>query len=283
MREAALRKNKLKQLAIGIILGSVLLSACSTPVIDVADATPTVVSPTPIVPTASPTPVPDRSLVICVAYEPQTLYSYGSDNRSMWSILEAIYDGPIDTVGFESQPVILEKIPDVESGDAVLSEVELNAGDMVQDADGNVATLLEGTTVFPAGCMDESCAVTWDGESPLIMKQLSLTYKLLDDLKWSDGEPLTASDSEYAFLVANDPETPVNRYYLNRTLSYTAADETSVVWTGIPGFYTGQYGELFWSPFPQHAWKDLTATELLTDPVSTTKPLGWGPYQIVKN
>jgi peptide/nickel transport system substrate-binding protein len=200
----------------------------------------------------------------------------------MWSVLEAIYDGPIDTVGFESQPVILKNIPDFDNGGAILSEVELNAGEMVLNSDGDVVTLIKGTTVFPAGCKEESCAVNWDGESPLFMNQLSLTYTLIDNLKWSDGEPLTASDSVYAYQVANDPGTPVNRYYLDRTLSYLAVDETSVVWTGIPGFNYKQTGDLFWAPFPQHAWKDLSAAELLTDPLSTTNPIGWGPYQISK-
>ncbi len=275
-------KHQIKRLAILIVLGTFLLTACQAPDITAIDATSTVVQPTQIVATASPTPVPDRSLVICVAYEPETLYPYGSDNRSMWSILEAIYDGPIDTVGFKSQAVILEKIPDLAAGDAQFTDVELAAGELVQDADGNVVPLIKGTTIFPAGCQEESCIVTWDGESSLQMSQLSLTYKLLNDLKWSDGEPLTAADLVYAYQVAQDPDSPVSRYYLDRTLSYLASDETSVVWTGIPGFNTRQFGDLFWLPFPEHAWQDISAADLLTDPLSTTSPLGWGPYQISK-
>lgn len=274
-----MRISPLLRLTTLILLGTIFFSACQPGEIETPlpqpDATATDIVQTPL-----PTEVPDRSLVICVADEPQTLYPYGSDNRSMWSVLEAIYDGPIDSVGFEAEPVILQKIPDFSTGDAVLSEITVKAGDRVQDSNGDVSPLLEGTEVFPSGCNDRSCAVIWDGESTLLMDQLVLNYQLLPGLKWSDGEPLIASDSVYAYQIAKDPDSPVSQYYLERTISYEAQDETMVSWTGIPGFSTNQTGDLFWLPFPEHAWKDLSAAQLLTDERSTTSPLGWGPYQI---
>ena len=270
--------SPLLRLTTMFLLGTFLVSACQPAVTETPPPPPATATVIPSTPT--PTIVPERSLVICIGNEPQTLYPYGSDNRSMWSVLEAIYDGPIDTVDFEAKPVILEKIPDFSNGDAVVSAIEVQAGDFVQDTNGDVLPLLEGTEVFPTGCKEQSCAVNWDGASSLLMDQLTLNYQLLAGLKWSDGEPLLASDSVYAYQIAKDPDSPVSQYYLDRTFSYLAQDDTRVSWTGIPGFTTNQMSDLFWLPFPEHAWKDLTAAQLLTDERSTTSPLGWGPYQI---
>ena len=44
-------------------------------------------------------------------------------------VREAIYDGPIDERGFDYQPVILEKLPSLADGDAVIEPVSVAAGD----------------------------------------------------------------------------------------------------------------------------------------------------------
>ena len=33
--------------------------------------------------------MPPRTLTVCLAEEPQTLYPYGGSSRSMWNVLEA--------------------------------------------------------------------------------------------------------------------------------------------------------------------------------------------------
>jgi len=256
------------------------LSACkpqtSTPV-----TSPTLVLPTEPQPTLTPTVDIPTDLVICTAQEPLTLYPYGSDNRSMWSVLEAIYDGPIDLVDFTPQPVILKEIPSEASGSVVSAPVNVKAGDLVLNASGEVVPLLKDTVVLPAGCRDESCALQWDGAADLELPQLSVTFNLIDGILWSDGTPLTMADSVYSFKLASDPATPVNRFYVERTASYTSGDSQTLTWIGIPGFATDQFEDLFWLPLPEHVWGQKSAADLLTDPVSTRQPLGWGPYQIV--
>jgi len=46
-------------------------------------------------------------------------------------ILEAIYDGPIDMAGYEYEPVILEKLPSLADGDALIEAATVQAGDRV--------------------------------------------------------------------------------------------------------------------------------------------------------
>jgi len=255
------------------------LAACQPNVVD-PQKTPNPVIPTDVILTATPTLVPSRSLVICLGEEPLTLYPYGSDSRSMWGVLEAIYDGPIDTVNFESQPVILNDLPTLDNGGVEILAVSVKAGDPVVNADGDLVPLLKDTLVYPFGCQDESCIVQWDGSSELQMAQLSLTYTLKEGILWSDGQPLTMADSVFSYQLAVDPETPVSKYFVERTHSYLNSDEKTLSWVGVPGFYTRHFGDLFWLPLPQHVLQGKTAAELLTDPQATQLPIGWGPYQI---
>ncbi len=228
----------------------------------------------------SPTPVPPRTLTVCLAEEPQTLYPYGGSSRSMWNVLEAIYDGPFDTRSFTAQPVILEKLPSLADGDAAIQPVSVQAGDPVVDSGGTLVALKPGVTVFPAGCSQPNCAVTWDGSSALQMDRLSVTFKLKAGVLWSDGAPLTAGDSVYSFNLAADLATPTNKSVIDRTSAYTALDAQTVQWTGVPGYVEQRYPTFFFLPLPQHAWQGKSAAALLTDEASSRAPLGWGPYVV---
>jgi len=233
-------------------------------------------APTPI-PTATQIP---RILTVCLGAEPDTLYLYGGNMMSQRHILEAIYDGPIDERSFEHQAVILEKIPNLADGDAVLQTVTVGPGEVVVDVYEDVVALTEGERVLPSGCSTPECAIDYDGVSEIQMDQMVVTYKLLPDLRWSDGERLTAQDSVYSFNVAADPETPGLKGDVEHTLSYEALDESSLRWTGIAGFRDQSYSMNFWTPLPEHVWGEYSAVELLDAEVSSRKPIGWGAYII---
>ena len=261
---------------IALLIVALVIPACATPP---PTATPVI---TAEIPTAAPvlaTPTSaTRTLNICLGEEPNTLYQYGSPNSAARSVLSAIYDGPIDIVEYGYDPVILEKIPNIADGDAQVSPVDVKAGDQVVDGAGKVIVLSTGSKVRPSGCRADDCGITYDGTSTFKMDQLVVTFKMLDGLKWSDGEPLTTADSVYAYTLASDDATPVSKYVIDRTQSYEAADDTTIQWWGLPGFITPDYSNNFWAPLPQHVWNQLTPKDLLTADISTKKPLGWGPY-----
>ncbi|HEX9018907.1 MAG TPA: peptide ABC transporter substrate-binding protein [Anaerolineaceae bacterium] len=268
-----------------LVIASIILTSCraATPAPGETPAAPTspaTAAPTLVKPTATATTVPTRTLVACLQSEPQTLYVYGGNSQSMWSVLEALYDGPFDTRGYSEQPVILKKVPNLTDGDAVLKPVAVKAGDQVVDASGNLVALQKGTTVLPSGCSGPDCAKAWDGTSELQMDQLSVSFKLLPGLKWSDGVPLTAADSVFSYTIAADPDTPVSRYLTDRTVSYKAADDQTVDWVGLPGFFEQRFGTFFWTPLPKHTLGSMSAKQLLADTNAGRKPLGWGPYVV---
>ena len=259
-----------------VILTSLIINACQPSSTENVSTLPP--GPTPTF-TPLPTPTPDsRSLTICLGDEPTSLYIYGSLNSAARSVLSAIYDGPMDLVDYEYSPVILEKIPDLEDGDAQVNPVIVSEGDLVVDATGDVVTLEAGVRVRPSDCRDDNCAITYDGSSEIELDQMVVTFTMLEDLTWSDGEPLTADDSVYSFDLAADDDTPSNKFIIERTETYEAADEITTQWWGLPGFIDVDYFANFWMPLPEHAWNAFSPADLLQVDVSTRAPLGWGAY-----
>ena len=59
-------------------------------------------------------------------------------------MLAAVYDGPIDTNSYGYQPVILQRLPSLENGDAQLFKKSVYVGDEVVDASGTPVTLAPG-------------------------------------------------------------------------------------------------------------------------------------------
>lgn len=281
--------SKKLMLAFGLlVIASMVLAACqpaATPetVIQTVVVTEIVEGePVEVIQVVTPTPEPTgpRTLVICQGQEPDTLYSFVGAMLAKSHVLEAVYDGylgpgnGIDSNSYAYQPVILEKLPSLADGDASLNSVTVSEGDTVVDAEQNVVSLEPGIMIVPAG---ETEPVEYTG-GEVEMDQLVATFKLLPGLMWSDGTPLTASDSVYSFNLWADPDTDQPKFALERTQSYEATDDLTLVWTGLPGYKDATYYINFFGVYPEHVWGQFTAAELKEAEESTRAPLGYGPY-----
>ncbi len=239
-------------------------------------------SPTPgpptLTPTASPSPTPPPiELIVCQTGEPFSLYLYGDDTRARSAILEALFDGPIDTVGYVDQPVILAALPSVEAGTAGVLEVDVSPGQSVVDAvTGAVVPLVDGVRLR----QPDGGVLEYVGPDPARTVQVWAEFTLLPDVRWSDGAPLTADDSVFSYEIDASPDTPRGKYLVHRTASYIATDPLKTRWTGLPGWLDSSYAERFWTPLARHAYGALSAAALLTDPAANERPLGWGPFAI---
>lgn len=271
---------KLKELLLLVVLLSLGLTACKpvTPMEPVTKS-PTSGNTPVIAPTTTPAPL--KELTICMAQEPESLYLYdGRDNRSKWNILEALYDGPIDVIGGEASPVIIERIPSLENGDLSLHAVVVSPGQEIIDANGQLVVFKQGAFVRPSGCQNTACAITWDGEGEFSMDVMNLRFRLKEGIRWSDGEALTAADSVFSYQVAMNEATPGSRWAVLRTGSYKAPDERTILWQGIPGFLTPEVSQFLWIPLPRYVLGDLSAIELLVNETANYSPLGWGAYRL---
>jgi peptide/nickel transport system substrate-binding protein len=259
------------------VLGALfILAACGLPFgNNEVTAVPTETLP----PLPTPTPAP-RELTVCLGEEPNTLYPFGGPNAAARSVLAAVYDGPIDMVGYDYQPVILSQIPSFANGDAQISKITVQPGSQVVDADGKLVLLETGVRARPADCRADDCTITYDGISTLEMDQMIVTFRMRGDLTWSDGTPLTAEDSVYAYTLASNPDAIANTYLIDRTETYEVADAQTLQWWGKPGFVDATYFTNFFPPAPRQAWSEFPADQLNTIDISSRSPMGWGAYVI---
>jgi peptide/nickel transport system substrate-binding protein len=261
----------MKKTAIILISLALVISACQI-------LSPVSSTATPIPPT--PTPLPPKELTVCLGSEPESLFPYLANSADAELVMQALFDGPIDSVNGESIPVILEKLPSLADGSAYFTPVGVKAGDEVINTAGYLVSLQAGVQVFPTGCTSPACAITWDGAAPIQMDQLTATYKLKSGLTWSDGQPLKASDSVYSFNIASDPAMPVVKRSSDLTAAYTATDDLTVQWVSKPGLADDNFEAYFWAPLPEHAWKKYSPSELLEADEVNFAPIGWGPYVV---
>ncbi len=258
-----------------LIVGMLILSGCGK-----SDSSQTPQVTEPPASTVTPTPQPQKTLVVCIGQEPESLYLYGNSSLSMWSVLEAIYDGPIDTINYEPSPVILKELPALGKNGVTLQTAPVTAGDAVANIEGDIVALEKGVKVFSDGCTSPDCAVEWDGETDLNLTQMVVKFSLLEGIKWSDGQPLTAEDSVFSYTISADPATVVTKTNINRTYSYVALDENTVEWIGQPGYLTQNPSAFFWIPLPRHILENLSAEQMKSNELTARKPIGWGAYQI---
>jgi peptide/nickel transport system substrate-binding protein len=269
-----LHRSALRLASLLVILA--MLAACGGE--STLTATPEPATPTPATPI--PTVVPSRPLTICLGPEPASLFPVDNSSSAARAILAAVYDGPIDTNSYGYQPVILKSLPSLANGDAQIFKKSVYIGDEVVDASNTPVTLQVGVKIRPAGCRSDTCAVAYDGKGSIGMEQMQATFRMLPGLTWSDGLPLTAADSVFAYAIAADPKSAGSKFLMDRTQSYEAADDVTVQWWGKPGFIDTSYVMNFWMPLPQHLWAQIPVDQLTSAPESSRSPIGWGPYVI---
>lgn len=122
--------------------------------------------------------------------------------------------------------------------------------------------------------MAESYTISEDG--------LTFTFKLRPDLKWSDGEPLTAHDFQYAYDNATKPE---NEYpYLSQLefiKSYKALDDQTLE-VKIGEVYAPALGQMagLITPLPKHIWEKLDWSDPEKNPEILNPTVVSGPYKL---
>ncbi|MEJ2746940.1 MAG: ABC transporter substrate-binding protein [Anaerolineae bacterium] len=224
--------------------------------------------------TATSEPEPQKNLVVCTTQEPVSLYPLATTLPVETAVLHALYENNFTTLSYEIQAQGLTAVPSLADGQAQLRPVEVQAGDLVVDAAGNVTSLAVGDTLINAA----GETAVFDG-TPLLLNQLVVDFAM-KERSWSDGQPVTAADSVYSFQLDADPDTPTSKYVTSRTASYEATGELTTRWTGLPGFRDVDYALRFWRPLPRHLWESYTAVELLSADITNHNPVGDGPFMM---
>jgi peptide/nickel transport system substrate-binding protein len=192
-------------------------------------------------------------------------------------VLAALTDGPIDAHDFTYTPILIEDLPTRANGGVQTRTVRVSPGETVVDALGRVQPLAAGLTLFrPDGTL-----LAYNGAAPVDLPQTEVVFHLRPNLRWSDGAPLTAQDSVFAYELgrspdSTDPLSPVAA----RTQRYTARDDLTVVWIGLPGDVDPMAFTYLWPPLPRHLWSSLSPVEIADSEQANRRPLSFGPFQV---
>lgn len=262
---------------------SVLLSACAqqqAPSTVVVRET-VVVEATPV--PATPEPAGPKVMVVCMAQEPETLYTLSEAALVKTAVLEAVYDWGVDTRSYDYQAVGIVELPSLDNGLASTEEVTVNEGDLVYDVvTDEVVPLASGVTLAQL----EGDPVVYEGGGSAATVQQTVSWTLVDGITWEDGEPVTTEDILFAWEVASSPDSPNVKYTIERTTSYTASDDKTWTWVSLPGYTTGTYFvDALYNPLPKHVYGEggsnpLSPAEMLEDESVNRDPLAFGPFRV---
>jgi peptide/nickel transport system substrate-binding protein len=261
---------------------SVLLSACAQ-----QQAPATVIQKETVVVVATPVPataVPDQPkvMVVCMAQEPQTLYTLSESALVKSAVLEAVYDWGLDARSYDYQAVGIVEVPSQDNGLAKVEEVTVAEGDMVYDAATDaVVPLAAGVTLNQV----EGDPVVYESGDATTVQQ-TVSWTLVDGITWEDGTPMTTDDILFAWEVASSPDSPNVKYTIERTASYTAQDDKTWTWVSLPGYQSGTFFlDALVNPLPKHVYGEggsnpLSPAEMLEDEGVNRDPLAFGPFVV---
>ncbi|GEK91691.1 oligopeptide ABC transporter substrate-binding protein [Alkalibacterium kapii] len=142
--------------------------------------------------------------------------------------------------------------------------------------------------------IDDSGAASFD----LDQEANKVTITLKDDIKWHDGEPVTAGDIAFAYEIIGHPEYTGIRYsgdFANIVGMEEYQDGASDTIEGITivddktveieyqtvGVQMLQAGGGVWSyAAPRHYLEDIPVSELESAPEIRENPIGFGPFKV---
>ena len=270
MRRSFVRMRGTLLALLGLAL---IVSACGSSSTPEVSPTETPVQPARIPPTPTLTPEPPKVLNICLAEDPGSLYRFeGRDSLAKQSVFSALY----------YPSALFATVPGYANNLAFKTIVDVRPGMNVLDGSGQVTILKEGSLVHPV--IDESLGepTSWSSSDPLKMMQVKVDYKITPGLLWSDGSPVTPADFLLAYDVAAELRNPQDIWLLDRTASVEVLDETTLTWTGIPGFVPVDLSGLIFSPLPAAQFVEMTPAEIGMSAQASQTPIGWGAYRIVE-
>ena len=232
----------------------------------VGSATPAATTPAAASSAVSPTPeetlapiVSDSGVRVGLLADPGDLLPYHddpADERATAPISELIFPAPLLPVSYSyTSTGVLERVPSVENGDVAINSVEVYL-----DATGAITATATGTITQ--------------------VQQISVTYRWSRELSWSDGVPLTASDSLFAFELArraNLGQEAANKLALLQ--SYELVDDYTTRALLKPDFTDPAFLTMYWAPLPRHLLEASDPAELRTGEFAL-RPVGYGPYMV---
>jgi peptide/nickel transport system substrate-binding protein len=108
----------------------------------------------------------------------------------------------------------------------------------------------------------------------------TVTYKLVEGAKWSDGEPITSADVKFSLEELGGDSLTFTGFTSNVESIETPDDQTVVIKTTQPD--NRMIGGLFVFIVPEHVYGDVPSAELRKDFQPPLPMVGSGPYTVTQ-
>ncbi|RRR65428.1 MAG: peptide ABC transporter substrate-binding protein [Candidatus Viridilinea halotolerans] len=221
------------------------------------------------------------TVVIGFTQEPATLWSL-IESAAVQRVASFLLGVPATTqYSYDYQAKGQTELSTLESGLAENNDIEVSPGDTVWNTAGEAVELAAGVEVATA----DGEIVAFDSGT-LTMKQLVVTYNLVEGITWEDGEPLKQADLELQYAIDCDPESGAVSYTVcNSIADVEFLSDTSYVVTYHPGVQWPTYHNALYMGYPSHqviadgrTLAEVPAAEWQTLPEVIEQPLSNGPY-----
>jgi len=113
------------------------------------------------------------------------------------------------------------------------------------------------------------------------LSDTSVTFRLRNDVKWHDGQPVTAEDVKFTFDMAKDESTAslLGSAYLTLVDRATVVDPQTIRFHfTMP--HSQPLDAFWWAPLPRHLLQNVPAAQLSQAPFNQ-QPVGSGPFKFV--
>jgi peptide/nickel transport system substrate-binding protein len=179
-----------------------------------------------------------------------------ADERATGPITELLFPAPLLALSYGYTTTgVLERVPSLENGDVQISTV-----DVFLDAANSITTTNTGVITQ--------------------VQQISVTFRWNPELAWSDGTPVTAGDSLFAFELARSGslgQEAANKLALLQ--SYERVDDHTTRAVLKPDFTDPAFLTTYWTPLPRHLLEGQNPADLRTGAFAL-EPVGYGPFML---
>lgn len=109
-----------------------------------------------------------------------------------------------------------------------------------------------------------------------------VVFHLRDDVRWHDGQPVTAEDVKFTFDLAKNPTTAslIGSAYLSEVESATVLGPHTIRFDFVRP-HAQALEDFWWAPVPKHLFEGVDPAELRNAPFNRN-PVGSGPYRFVE-
>jgi peptide/nickel transport system substrate-binding protein len=118
-------------------------------------------------------------------------------------------------------------------------------------------------------------AESWD------LDERGVTMRLRNDVRWHDGQPVTAEDVAFTFELAKNPETAslLESAYLTMVRSAAVVDPQTVRFEFVAP-HSQPMDAFWWAPVPRHILQGVAPGQLAQHGFNR-QPVGSGPFRFV--